>query len=255
MVGPSSRGALVVEERRSRIAHAGDASSTSSAGQRDAAPLLEPAERPLDDVATSVAAGSDSGGHPPEHRQRPARRIDGGVRLGRHRSGPLSAAATVTDRCTPGSPGSMWRPRRCDHRHPGVRILGTASGVASLAGAQLLVETAHTTGRDIALRQAPCPWRRQGAVHDPAGSGWTCWTRSSPPPSGTRWSLPSDDCRPSAHPADPPPPTSARDPSITGLDAPPPGRQPAPPPAPKPNPGQTTRAQPTRQTQPKITKS
>ena len=51
--------------------------------------------------------------------------------------------------------------------YPRVRVEGGGRGVASQAGAVLLVETVRKTGLDQAISAAPAPWRRPRAVHDP----------------------------------------------------------------------------------------
>ncbi|MGB9375444.1 MAG: transposase, partial [Jiangellales bacterium] len=48
-----------------------------------------------------------------------------------------------------------------------VHVRAEASGVVSLAGVQLLVETARATGLDTALSKGLAPWRRPLATHDP----------------------------------------------------------------------------------------
>lgn len=49
----------------------------------------------------------------------------------------------------------------------GVQVRAQARGCVSLAGVQLLVETARASGLDSALREELGPWRKPRAVHDP----------------------------------------------------------------------------------------
>ncbi|MET9986828.1 transposase [Streptomyces rochei] len=51
--------------------------------------------------------------------------------------------------------------------YPRVRVEGGGPGVASQAGAVLLVETLRKTGLDAAISAALAPWRKPRAVHDP----------------------------------------------------------------------------------------
>lgn len=52
-------------------------------------------------------------------------------------------------------------------RRPRVQVRASASGLVSLAGVQLLVETARVIGLDTALNSALSPWRTRSATHDP----------------------------------------------------------------------------------------
>ena len=52
-------------------------------------------------------------------------------------------------------------------RRPRVQVRASASGLVSLAGVQLLVETAWVIGLDTALNSALSPWRTRSATHDP----------------------------------------------------------------------------------------
>ncbi len=51
--------------------------------------------------------------------------------------------------------------------YPRVHVEGNGRGLASQAGAVLLVETVRKTGLDTAISAALAPWRKPGAVHDP----------------------------------------------------------------------------------------
>lgn len=50
---------------------------------------------------------------------------------------------------------------------PGVHVRAQASGSVSMAGAQLLAQTARVSGLDEAMSVALAPWRKPRAVHDP----------------------------------------------------------------------------------------
>ena len=51
--------------------------------------------------------------------------------------------------------------------YPHVRVSGGGTGVVSLAGGVLLVETVRRSGLEAALSEALAPWRKPRVVHDP----------------------------------------------------------------------------------------
>src|SRR5262245_18556463 len=73
----------------------------------------------------------------------------------------------IVEVLVPATVGGTYQVKKRIGFHPRVRVEGGGRGVASQAGAVLLVEAVRQRGLDQAISAARSPWRKPGAVHDP----------------------------------------------------------------------------------------
>jgi hypothetical protein len=73
----------------------------------------------------------------------------------------------IVEVLVPATVGGTSQVKKRIGSYPRVRVEGGGRGVASQAGAVLLVETVRKTGLDQAISAALAPWQRPRAVHDP----------------------------------------------------------------------------------------
>src|SRR3954469_20135898 len=73
----------------------------------------------------------------------------------------------IVEVLVPATVGGTSQVKKRIGSYPRVRVEGGGRGVASQAGAVLLLETVRKTGLDQAISAALAPWRKPRAVHDP----------------------------------------------------------------------------------------